>query len=270
MVPTENIVAIVVVLVVSVLLPVIGWFIVRRRAKVNIINALVGAGIFFICFIIAVVTSMLGSALIASPIILTLVLSLRAGLVEEFGRFVAFKWILKRSKTVNDALMYGVGHGGVEVLLVLSMSMISNLVFVATVNSGALDVMAAAAPDQAAAIYAAAQTLIETSPLLFGAGLVERIIAMVLHISLSVIVFCAVRQRKWLYLLLAIALHTLLNSSIVLMIVGIVGVWGLELVLACIVVCVALIAWRIARAYRPPAEPWETAPPPEFQNAPIG
>jgi len=260
MVPTENIIAIAVVLVVSVLLPIIGWLIVKRRTGAKFANVLVGAVTFFICYVIAVITSLLGSMFIASPIILTLVLSLRAGLVEEFGRFVAFKWIMKRHNALGDALMYGVGHGGMEVLLVLTLVMINNLVFAIMANTGALENMNTLVPGQVETIIESVKVLAQTHPLLFAAGLFERIVAMTLHIALSVIVFCAVRQKRLVYLLLAIALHTLVNSCIVLYVLGMVGVWGLEVVLAGAVVAVVFIARQIARAYRPPAELAETSP----------
>ena len=260
MVPTTNVVIIVVVLLTSVLLPVIGWFVVRRRFRVPIVSALAGAVVFFICYIVAVFTSMLGAMLIASPIILTLVLSLRAGLVEEFGRFVAFKWVLKRQNAVGDALMYGVGHGGMEVILVLTFAMLNNLIFIFMANAGVLDNLIALMPNEAESIAATISILAETHPLLFAAGLFERVVAMTLHIALSVIVFCAVRQKKLVYLLLAMALHTLLNSCIVLYVMGIVGTWGLEAVLAGVVVVVVLIARQIARRYRSPVEPDNTLP----------
>jgi len=260
MVPVENVIAITIVLITSVLLPVVGWLIVRRRFKVSLTNLLVGAAVFFVCYIIAAITSMIGPMLITSPIVLTLVFSLRAGLVEEFGRYVAFKWLLKRSKTVGDAIMYGVGHGGMEVLLVLTLAMINNLIFVVMANLGALDTLIALAPEQSQSILSAVRILAETHPLLFAAGLFERIVAMILHISLSVIVFCAVRQKKPIYLLLAIGLHTLLNSCIVLYVLGMVDVWGLEAVLAVVVAAVVLIARQIARGYRPPFDPVETSP----------
>ena len=268
MVPTANVITLVVMSIVSFLLPIIGCVIVWRRSKASLINALIGATIFFICYIIAVATSLLGSMLIASPVVLTLVLALRAGLVEEFGRFVAFKWMLKRRNALGDALMYGVGHGGMEVWLVYSLTMVSNLFIIVTANSGAMDMLIASAPEQAEVLNAAVDVLAKASPLYLSVGLVERIVAMALHISLSVIVFCAVRQKKWLYLLLAIALHFLGDCSILLVVTGAVDMWTFELILALLVVGVAIIAWRIARGYRPPCEPWETGEPPAFPTDP--
>ncbi|MCL1847866.1 MAG: YhfC family intramembrane metalloprotease [Coriobacteriia bacterium] len=262
MIPTVNIITLAALCIVSVALPVIGCIIVWRRTGASVISFFIGMAVFLVCFIIAIATSVLGQFLIASPVILTLVLSLRAGLVEEFGRFVAFKWLLKRRTAVSDGFMYGVGHGGMEVLLVLSLSMVSNLVLVFMFNSGGMEALAPyAAPDQIELLAQSMDELAKASPLYLSVGLIERISAMCIHISLSVIVFCAVRQRKWLYFLLAIGLHTLADASTALYVGGYVGVWGIEAILAGVAVCFALIAWRIARGYRLPVEPVEVAAP---------
>ena len=252
MMPTANIVTMVIVAAVSFVLPVIGCIIVWRRTRASVVNALIGMVVFFVCYVIAVTTSLLGSMVIASPIVLTLVLSLRAGLVEEFGRFVAFKWMLKRRRDIGDALMYGVGHGGIEVWLVFTLSMVGSLALAFMYSSGAMDLLLASDPEQAAAIGATMSALAQASPLDLSAGLFERVVAMLLHIALSVIVFCAVRQKKWLYLLLAIVLHALVDSSTALYVTGLVNTWMIELILALATAFVALIAWRIARGYRQP------------------
>ena len=261
MVPIINIITLLALSIISVLLPIVGCLIVWRRTKVSIISFFIGMAVFTVCFIIAIATSLVAQYFIASPVVLTLVLSLRAGLVEEFGRFTAFKWLLKRRTALGDGLMYGVGHGGMEVLLVYSLSMVSNLVLVLMFNFGGIEALAAYAPDQVDLLIQSMQQLVQASPLFLTAGLVERLSALCVHISLSVIVFCAVRQRKWLYFVLAIALHTLTDASTALYTGGYVGVWGLEGILVVIAACIALIAWRIGRAYRQPVEPSAVAAP---------
>jgi uncharacterized membrane protein YhfC len=264
MIPTVHVVTISALVVVSLLMPIIGWYVVRRFTKVRASSFFVGMGVFFVCFIIAVATSVIGQQLIASPIILTLVLALRAGLVEEFGRFIAFKWLLKKKNAIGDSLMYGVGHGGIEVWLVFTLSMVSTLVLILMYNAGGLSALEALAPSQAEVIAQSMQQVAATNPFALSIGLFERITTMCVHISLSVIVFCAVRQRKWSYFLLAIALHTAVDASLVLYIGGYVGVLTIEAIVTGWAICLAVIAWRIARGYRSPVDE-ETAlsgPPP--------
>ena len=252
MIPMANTLTIVALLILSFLLPVVVWFFVWRKTKASIVNLLIGMGIFFVCYCIAIATSYLGSMIITSPIVLTLLLSLRAGLVEEFGRFVAFKWLLKRYRKINDGIMYGIGHGGMEILLVYTLAMVNNLVFIFMVNTGSIDLLIAMAPEQGEAIYDAVDALATSSPLALSVGLFERISTLILHVSLSVIVFCAVRQRRWPYLVLAITLHTLTNCSITLLITGTISLPALEGIIFAMSLLTAFIAWRIAKSYRLP------------------
>jgi len=50
-----------------------------------------------------------------------------AGLFEECGRYIVLKYILKKDRTRENAVMYGIGHGGIEVLTVVLPQMITYL-----------------------------------------------------------------------------------------------------------------------------------------------
>src|SRR5690242_8696931 len=44
--------------------------------------------------------------------------ALTAGLFEEIGRYVGYRWLMKRDeKTWAKGVMYGIGHGGIESML---------------------------------------------------------------------------------------------------------------------------------------------------------
>ena len=73
-------------------------------------------------------------------------------------------------------------------------------------------------------------------------GLAERAIAMTLHISLSVVVFRAVRQRKAGYLGLAVALHALFDVPAALFQCGVLhSTWLVEALL--LVLCLGCAAY---------------------------
>ncbi len=47
--------------------------------------------------------------------------ALTAGMFEEFGRYVGYRWLLKREqKTWAKGVMYGLGHGGIESMLLIA------------------------------------------------------------------------------------------------------------------------------------------------------
>ena len=52
----------------------------------------------------------------------TLIGCLLAGVFEEVGRYLAFRFLLKRYTNRRDAVTYGIGHGGIEAILVLGLT----------------------------------------------------------------------------------------------------------------------------------------------------
>ena len=47
--------------------------------------------------------------------------ALTAGLFEELGRYVGYRWLMKREqKTWAKGVMYGLGHGGIESMLLIA------------------------------------------------------------------------------------------------------------------------------------------------------
>ena len=172
---------------------------------------------------------------------------LLAGVFEETGRFLAFKFVLKKYEHRRTAISYGIGHGGFESLYIgfqtLSLAAIGILL-----SSGHAEMILGNNADEATISLLTAQlqpytNLAFTECLL---GVFERLTAITAHIAFSVLVFAAVRERRYLYLYpLAIVLHALFDFSIVFYRAGYVSVWVMELGLAVIAVIYALFASRI-------------------------
>ena len=165
----------------------------------------------------------------------TLIGCLLAGVFEEVGRYLAFRFLLKRYTNRRDAVTYGIGHGGIEAILVLGLTAINNIAIAQLVNSGSIETITNGLTDvqldQVQAQIAAVAS--------FGA---ERAIAMTLHISLSVVVFRAVRQRKAGYLGLAVALHALFDVPAALFQCGVLhSTWLVEALL--LVLCLGCAAY---------------------------
>jgi uncharacterized membrane protein YhfC len=249
MIPSANIVTVVVLLLLSVALPLAACLITRKATRAGFLSLFIDMAVFFVCFLTAITTQLLFSLLIGSQILLVVIGALRAGLVEESARFLAFKFFLRKKQAIGDSVMYGVGHGGMEVLLVYTLTMISNLSFMMMINAGMLDTLIASAPEQATILRDAVDTLANAHPLLLSLGFFERISAMILHVSFSVLVFCAVRQRRPLYFVLAILMHALADSLGLLLVNGWVGTGMFEVILFVVAVAYALIAWRFALRY---------------------
>ena len=182
----------------------------------------------------------LWTTIVGNVWLLALVGGLFAGVFEETGRFVAFKTVLrkKRGNDVNG-LMYGAGHGGVEAVILLSVSMVMNIIFSLQYNAG-----------QSSALGGldSAQALLNTPFWTFLVGAVERISAVAIHVALSVLVWFAAKNGKkfWLFPL-AIFLHLLVDAVAVVLSRSGVNVWIIEgavYVLAIAFVLLAIVVWK--------------------------
>ena len=130
-----------------------------------------------------------------------------AALFEETARLVFFKWLeKKRSLEDKDALAYGLGHGGLELLYLGMGSLISLLILFSLIQSSNTDV-ANLLPK---ATLETVQSLSVWQVYLLG---VERVLALVLQIGLSIWVYQSVSQKKWIYLFAAYGLHALFDLA---------------------------------------------------------
>ena len=84
-----------------------------------------------------VFNSSLGLYLTLDPWLYALYGGFMAGLFEETGRYAAFRALRKKyGDNDRNALMYGAGHGGFEMFVILSISMVNNLVYSVLLNTG--------------------------------------------------------------------------------------------------------------------------------------
>ncbi|MBO5994103.1 MAG: YhfC family intramembrane metalloprotease [Firmicutes bacterium] len=153
----------------------------------------------------------------ARPVLWAIVLGLFPGVFEETGRLVAFKTVLRNRKNRETAISYGIGHGGIEVILVIGINYITYIVYGIMINTGVfqgvIDQVAEQAPFQLDAIRTLADQLTTFSFADVGVGMFERVFAFLFHVGASILVFYAARDkgRLWLWPL-AILLHTALDS----------------------------------------------------------
>ena len=173
-----------------------------------------------------------------------------AGVFEECGRHIVLKYIMKKNRTRENAVLYGIGHGGIEILAVILPAMITYLTVAVMFSKGSVeealtalkiteDTAAAALPSvQAAAVFDYASMAM---------NVIERFFAMLLHIGLTVIVFYGVINAKSGYLPLAILLHMLMDTFPALYQRGAVPLWTVEIWVAFWTALVVLIAVRLYR-----------------------
>ena len=238
----------------------LGWWLIKKyNAKLT--TMLLGAAAFFIAALVLeslvhqlVLNGPHGATIKENTLYYALYGGLMAGLFEETARFLVMKFFMKKREpdTTVPGVAYGVGHGGMEVLMVFAMAMISNIVMSLLINSGQADTLIAKTPEASqAALQAQFDQLAAATPGSFLIGVWERISALVLQIALSVIVWTGVRKGgKWLWLYpLAILLHAAVDGCLVPLTKS-VGMVPIEIIVSCEAIAVAALAWLIARKAR--------------------
>ena len=137
-----------------------------------------------------------------------------AGIFEECGRYVVIRFLMKKNKNRESMVMYGIGHGGAEVWAISLMSIVSLLAVAIMLQGqgieGTLPFLGVTgdSPESMAGPVAA----VISSAANFGAvsgvlAVLERMGAMAVHISLTVVVAYGIVKGQRRYLPLAILAH---------------------------------------------------------------
>lgn len=161
------------------------------------------------------------------PMAYMLLLAFTAGLFEEVGRWVGIRFLLKPDMlNWENAFVFGLGHGGMEALALAGISYAT--LFVKMVGG------------QAPA------AVIALPPLDLVAGAAERVMAVAMHIGFTMLVFYAVRQRKQLWLAVAVIAHMAVDTVAVLIAQGyiLLGAWASEGVLAVLAAVMVFVTIR--------------------------
>jgi uncharacterized membrane protein YhfC len=137
--------------------------------------------------------------------------ALTASLFEEFGRYVGYRWLMKREpKTWDKGVMYGLGHGGIESMLLIAGLVAVTLIQVLALSRTDLSTLPLTAEQRALAAQQLAAIAAQPSwvPLL---GAWERLWTIPLHVALSLLVLQVFRRGSLRWLWFAILAHALVD-----------------------------------------------------------
>jgi ABC-2 type transport system permease protein len=192
------------------------------------------------------------------------VLGLSAGLCEGLMRILVF-WFLDRRRLVEqwqDAVMIGLGHGGLESMILgaLTALSVSSLLGLEGTDLATLGLTA----DQTTALATQLDAL-ATQPLLAVLPFIERMLTIVLHVAVSLAVWLAFRRRNALYAVAGILYHALVDATLVYVGQFVENPWLMEGVVALLALpAAAWIVWTYrqegefqpARRLRPLRDEW--------------
>jgi uncharacterized membrane protein YhfC len=267
-VSTARIAATIVAILLEVALPIVLAAIIRRRLGVGWRYFGYGALIFFLFQLISrvpavqVIQALIAPQLQASRALLlawVVILAVSAGLFEEIGRYVGYRWLMRHEeKTWRKAVMYGLGHGGLE-----SMLLVAGLLLLSLINLLVLPSAIGTLPPEQRTLaerqLAALAALPDWAPLL---SVWERLWGLPVHVALSVMVLQVFRRGSVVWLWLAVVAHTLVN----LVAIGLVQVLGPNQINTMLVVEVIIAAFGLAALWII----WQLRDPPEEVAVAVG
>jgi uncharacterized membrane protein YhfC len=217
MVSIASMISMVITLIICFGLPIGLAVYFYKKERIALVAVAVGALVFLVTQVLIRIpilsylsTLQWYQQMAANLFIIALFLSLTAGIFEEVGRYFGFKLFLKKHLSWKNGVAFGIGHGGIEAIVLTGLTYINNLVYSVMINTGTFDQAIAPLIEPEIAGYIKAQ-LIDIPYYLFLVAGLERAFAIVVHIVLSLVVLLAVTKGKTIYLLFAILLHTAVN-----------------------------------------------------------
>lgn len=143
-----------------------------------------------------------------------LILALTAGLFEAAGRYAVAK-IMSKRLTFRRSVAAGLGHGGIEAILIVGMTYVNNLVYIFMIRTGTFDRMVEQTAQlgvDTSALLTIKHTLEASGPAIYYLAGYERLLTMIFHVALSLLVCYFVRKKMdFCGIALCVALHGLVD-----------------------------------------------------------
>ncbi|MBP1154304.1 MULTISPECIES: YhfC family intramembrane metalloprotease [unclassified Paenibacillus] len=224
-------------LLISVLIPIALIIFVKKKNSFRWKSFFVGAAVFIIFVQILekiphlIMIDSTGTSLkwTANPYLFALYGGLAAGIFEELGRYLGYRWLLRKHELQRkDGLSYGLGHGGIEAVLIGGGLAISSMVMAFAINAGTFEQLVGhKAPAEQVAQFK--EQLMNRDFWYYVLGGVERSFALFIQIGLSLLVLLGVIHNQFKYVVLSIAVHALINFFAALFQAGVIhNVWLVE------------------------------------------
>ena len=199
---TVNAVAYILSGAIEILLPVGLGLYFTRRFGTSWKSWFVGAMMFLLSLVRIPVNNIVGNWIASGGVsyytymMIYLTISITAGLFEETARYVGLRYLIKKT-SYEEGITYGLGHGGIESILLVGINVLT-MGFILLTNPESLPGL------QLLSITSAPWYL----PLV---GAYERVMTIAIHVSLSVMVLEAIRNKNIKYYLLAVVIHTAID-----------------------------------------------------------
>lgn len=186
---------------IEIALPLALGYILIKRLNTSWKLWLIGALMFLVSLIRFPLNNYLTQLVISGEItnisywLIYLIPSITSGLFEETARYLGIRYLIKND-SYRTGLTYGAGHGGIESIFLVGLNVLT------------IGIMLVTNPESLGDMLYSINSTPWYLPLV---GAYERIMTMIIQLSLSIMVLETIRQKKIHYLLLAILVHAAIN-----------------------------------------------------------
>lgn len=205
---TETLAALVIGGVLGLAIPIAAIIVFKKKNRDSWLpSAFIGVATFIVFAMI--LESLLHTVMLpivqGNPWVYGVYGALAAGVFEETGRFVAYKTLMRKHLTTKNSVMMGLGHGGVEAMILLGVSFLGYVIVALNVNSvggieAYMETLKGTTTDELTESTRVLLVSLEQLKLVnIITPVYERILAMTFHVCMSVWVYKAVTQKMWLY-----------------------------------------------------------------------
>lgn len=252
---TETIAALAVGALLAIAIPVAAVIVFKRKYRDSWLpSVFIGAGTFIVfALILESICHQVMIPLVNDSVLLYGVYgALAAGVFEETGRLVAYKTLMKKHFSTKNAVLMGLGHGGIEAVIALGSTLFAFMIMAIMANSMGFDKLvetfANGNAETADAIRTQLGSVKDYNFLTCVMGVYERIVAMTFHTCMSVFVYKAVSQkgRMWLYPA-AILIHALVDFPVALCQKGIIDVVWMYVIFTAAVAVIIIVTVVMAK-----------------------
>lgn len=191
--------------IICLVLPVILLFIWKKKYQLSFKPMCIGAGVYLLFSFL--LESILNSYILYTPHALSDYLwehnlayaiygCLSASLLQGIGYFLAMKKFSSDFPDKSHALFFGIGFGGLELLFLGAISMLSALSVSFSINSLGINAYLETFPEMENAV----SSLINSPSYLYLLTGYERLLIFLLRLDLSVLIYKALSSKKYLFL----------------------------------------------------------------------
>lgn len=153
--------------------------------------------------------------MMGNPVLLGLFLAGTAAFFETTGRLFTLNLLLKKKLSYKTGIIHGIGHGGIEAILLVGINYIFLLMYAISLSRGVNEPFSVIIPGSETQELMRT-TIVDTKDYFFLLAGIERAMVMIIHVSLSLLITVGILKNEILkYSVIVFLIHGSLDFLVV-------------------------------------------------------